>query len=406
MNVQKFQQLTVSILNKQNIKPLTLKNIIRNASTAVKQKLEEEVKNNKKPKTGILMMNMGGPTNTDQVGEYLLRIMTDRDMIQLPIQSKLGPWIAQRRTPDVKKKYEEIGGGSPILKWTNLQGELMCKQLDKISPQTAPHKYYVAFRYADPLTDVALQKIAEDGVKHTVIFSQYPQYSCATSGSSFNAIYNYYKTKGLPENMKLSIIDRWPTHPLLAKTFAERIKEELKHFPEQIRSQVTILFSAHSIPLKALNRGDPYPSEVAATVHLVMQELKYCNPYHLVWQSKVGPLPWLGPFTDDALKGYVKQGKKYFILVPIAFVNEHIETLHEMDIEYCEDLAKELGIEKIRRAAAPNDHPIFIDALTDIVSNHLRSNEPITPKFMTRCPHCVNKNCELSKQWYSQHCKF
>lgn len=89
-------------------------------------------------------------------------------------------------------------------------------------------------------------------------------------------------------------------------------------------------------------RGDSYPSEVGATVHLVMQELNHTNPYALVWQSKVGPLPWLGPFTDEAIKSYVKQGKKNFLLVPIAFVNEHIETLHELDIEYCQDLKKEV----------------------------------------------------------------
>lgn len=94
--------------------------------------------------------------------------------------------------------------------------------------------------------------------------------------------------------------------------------------------------------MQAVNRGDSYPSEIGATVHAVMTELNFCNPHQLVWQSKVGPLPWLGPFTDDAIKAYVKQGKKHFILVPIAFVNEHIETLHEMDIEYCKELAEEV----------------------------------------------------------------
>lgn len=326
-------------------------------------------------------------------------------MIQLPIQSQLGPWIAKRRTADVQKKYQEIGGGSPILQWTNKQGELLCQQLDEISPESAPHKYYVAFRYANPLTEDTLQELEEDGVQHTIIFSQYPQYSCATTGSSFNAIYRYYKSRKLPSNMKWSVIDRWATHPLFVKSIAERIKEELVQFPNEIRDDVIILFSAHSLPLKAVNRGDPYPSEVGATVALVMQELNYCNPYNLVWQSKVGPLPWLAPFTDDALKGYVKQGKKHFILVPVAFVNEHIETLHEMDIEYCTELAEELGIEKIRRAAAPNDHPIFINALADIVVSHMKSKQPITPKFLTRCPHCVNPNCARSKTWYAELCK-
>lgn len=148
-----------------------------------------------KPKTGILLLNMGGPQSTDQVHDYLHRIMTDRDMIQLPFQSKLGPWIARRRTPEVQKKYQEIGGGSPILKWTKLQGELMCKELDKISPETAPHKPYVGFRYVNPLTEDTLDEIERDAPERVVIFSQYPQYSCATSGSSFNSIYYHYRKR-------------------------------------------------------------------------------------------------------------------------------------------------------------------------------------------------------------------
>lgn len=350
------------------------------------------------------MLNMGGPTHTDQVSEYLHRIMTDRDMIQLPVQGKLGPYIARRRTPEVQKKYQEIGGGSPILKWTQLQGEKMANKLNSVCPEYGPHKHYVAFRYADPLTEETLDQIEKDGAERVVIFSQYPQYSCATSGSSLNAIYTHLNKKGSPSNISWSLIDRWSTHPLLCKVFAERIQEELKQFPAEVQKDVIILFSAHSLPLRAVNRGDPYPSEVGATVQGVMQELNNCNPYHLVWQSKVGPLPWLGPFTDDALKGYVKQGKKNFLLVPIAFVNEHIETLHEMDIEYCHDLGKELKVDNIRRAAAPNDHPLFIDALVDIVSSHLRSKTKINPKFLNRCPHCVNPKCSQAKQWFSQLC--
>ncbi|CAK9830572.1 Ferrochelatase, mitochondrial [Anthophora retusa] len=348
---------------------------------------------------------MGGPSNIEEVHEYLLRIMTDRDMIQLPFQSYLGPWIAKKRTPKVQKKYAEIGGKSPILEWTNTQGKLLCEKLDKISPETAPHKHYVAFRYANPLTENTLQKIEEDGIEHTVVFSQYPQYCCATSGSSFIEIYKYYMNRQVPSNMKWSIIDRWATHPLFIQTIVERINEELIKFPDDIRDNVIILFSAHSLPLKAISRGDAYASEVASTVALVMEKLHYCNPYKLVWQSKVGPVSWLEPFTDDAIKGYVKQGKHHFILVPVAFVNEHIETLHELDIEYCKELAEELCIDKIRRTAAPNDHPTFIAALADIVVSHLKSKRSISPMFLTRCPHCVSKSCANSKKWYAQLCK-
>merc|ERR1711911_223776 len=120
----------------------------------------------------------------------------------------------------------------------------------------------------------------------------------------------------------------------------------------KIRNQVIILFSAHSLPLKSVNRGDPYPAEVGATVQLVMSQLKYSNPFRLVWQSKVGPLPWLEPATDKVLESYIKNGKKHFILVPIAFTSDHIETLHELDIEYGDELAKELGVETYLRLPA------------------------------------------------------
>ncbi|XP_059047578.1 ferrochelatase, mitochondrial [Achroia grisella] len=355
-----------------------------------------------KPKTAIVMLNMGGPQTTDQVGEYLLRIMTDRDMIQLPVQSKLGPWIATRRTEEVKKKYSEIGGGSPILKWTNTQGRMLTEALDQMLPETAPHKHYVAFRYVPPFTEDAFQEIERDGVERAVIFSQYPQYSCATTGSSLNAIADFYRNREVPSGIKFSMIERWPTHPLLAKVFAERIKEKLQAFDSTIRNDVVILFTAHSLPLKAVSRGDTYPHEVAATVAATMSSLQVPNSYRLVWQSKVGPLPWLQPYTDEAIKAYAKQGRKHLILVPIAFVNEHIETLHELDIEYCDELAKEAGVQQIERVATPNDHPVFIAALADVVANHLKNGPRLSNQFLTRCPHCVSQRCLSSKSFFKK----
>lgn len=358
-----------------------------------------------KPKTAILMLNMGGPQHIDQVHDYLHRIMIDRDVIQFPFaQNVIGEWIAKRRTPEVQKKYQDIGGGSPILKWTRLQGDLLCKKLDKEHPETAPHKPYVGFRYASPFTEEALEELKKDGVERAIVFSQYPQYSCATTGSSLNVVYKYFRDNGFPDGLKLSIIDRWSVNPLLAQCFAHLIRKELALLPDDVRKEAIILFSAHSLPLKAVNRGDSYPSEVGCTVQLVMWDLQYCNPYQLVFQSKVGPLPWLGPFTDESVKSYAKQGKKAILVVPIAFVNEHIETLHELDIELIED-AKKAGIEIIRRVPAPNDHPLFIEALVDLVKHHLRSKLPVSPKLINRCPHCDSPRCIESKQWFAQNCK-
>ena len=129
------------------------------------------------------------------------------------MQSILAPWIARRRTPKIEAQYEAIGGGSPILKYTRLQGERMAALLDELHPATAPHKAYVAFRYVRPLTDEAAREMRRDGVKRAVAFTQYPQYSCSTTGSSLNELYRRGKTGAFGEGVEWSVIDRWGTHP-------------------------------------------------------------------------------------------------------------------------------------------------------------------------------------------------
>jgi len=364
----------------------------------------------KKPKTGILMLNMGGPRNGGEVNEFLKNLFADRDIIRLPMQSKLGPWIANRRTPSIIEKYNEIGGGSPICDWTTKQGDLMCAILDKTNPESAPHKAYVAFRYARPLTEEALDQVERDGVEHVVAFSQYPHYSCTTSGSSMKAIYKYYQENyplRVPgprgtESKTWSVIDRWSTHPLLIKTFANNIRKELEKFPVEKRSKVVLLFSAHSVPQYVMDRGDTYPGEMGATVNLVMEELGHCNPFRLVWQSKVGPLPWLKPGTEETIKALVKKGQKNLMLIPIAFVNDHIETLHELDIEYIDELGTEVGAEMIGRCPSPNTDPTFIECLVDLVSTHLKNGDTVSPQMLMTCPMCTEQSCKTCKMWWAK----
>nr|KAG5691210.1 hypothetical protein BaRGS_019421 [Batillaria attramentaria] len=355
----------------------------------------------KGPKTGIMMLNLGGPEKAEDVHDFLLRLFLDKDLIPLPAQSRLAPVIAKRRTPRIIEQYQKIGGGSPIKKWTEIQGQGMVELLDRISPETAPHKFYIGFRYANPLTEDTIQQMEEDGVERAVAFTQYPQYSCSTTGSSLNAIYRHYAKHGASNNMVWSVIDRWPTHPLLVKAFADSIRDELARFPEEDRDDVVILFSAHSLPLKVVNRGDPYPLEVGATVQRVMEELGNTHAYRLVWQSKVGPLPWLSPQTDDAIKGLVARNKKNILLVPIAFTSDHIETLFELDLEYAQHLGAEVGVKNIRRAASLNDNPVFIEALADIVKTHLQSGRVCSKQLGLRCPMCVNKTCGEAKEFFS-----
>jgi len=136
----------------------------------------------------------------------------DGDLIPLPFQRFLAPWIARRRTPQIEEQYAAIGGGSPILRYTQLQGEGMAKLLDELHPETAPHKAYVAFRYARPLTEATARQLKEDGVKRAIAFTQYPQYSCSTTGSSLNELFRKGRAGDMP-GIEWSVIDRWGTHP-------------------------------------------------------------------------------------------------------------------------------------------------------------------------------------------------
>lgn len=373
----------------------------RSTAAALAQTATPETQENRKPKTGILMLNMGGPEKLEDVHDFLLRLFMDTDLMKLPVQNKLGPFIAKRRTPKIQEQYSKIGGGSPIKHWTSMQGEGMVKLLDEMSPETAPHKFYIGFRYVHPLTEEAIEEMEKDGVERAVAFTQYPQYSCSTTGSSLNAIYRYYSNRGDRPKMRWSVIDRWPTHPLLVECFAEHVSNELLKFPEDKRDDVVILFSAHSLPMAVVNRGDPYPQEVGATVQRVMERLGHCNPYRLVWQSRVGPMPWLGPQTDEVIKGLCERGKKNILLVPIAFTSDHIETLHELDIEYGQVLGEECGVENIKRAESLNGNPLFMKALADLVQSHLKSNQPCSRQLTLRCPLCTNPTCEETKAFFA-----
>ncbi|KAK8161582.1 ferrochelatase [Phyllosticta citrichinensis] len=364
--------------------------------------------------TAMVFMNMGGPSTLDEVGDFLKRLFSDGDLIPLGrLQNYLGTFISTRRTPKIQKQYAEIGGGSPIRKWSEYQAEEMCKILDKISPATAPHKPYVAFRYANPLTEEMYQRLFDDGFGRgrggrAVAFTQYPQYSCSTTGSSLNEL---WKWRGRLEGRRAnegqeaeggivwSVIDRWPVHPGLVEAFAQNIEATLKEYPAETRDQVVLLFSAHSLPMSVVNRGDPYPAEVAATVYAVMQRLGMKNPYRLVWQSQVGPSAWLGAQTSDTVNGYIKKGQKDMVLVPIAFTSDHIETLYEVDKEIIGE-AEEAG-GNVKRAESLNGSPVFIQALADIAKAHLESGLACSRQMGLRCPGCVSERCAESKKFFA-----
>ena len=338
------------------------------------------------------MLNLGGPATLDDVQPFLLELFADREIIQLPFQRWLGPFIARRRTPKVRGLYANIGGGSPILRYTEAQGRGMVARLDRLSPATAPHKYYVAFRYTRPNSDLALQSMRADGVERAIAFTQYPQFSCSTTGSSLNELWRAAGRNGLVDAFRWSIVDRWPVHPGFIEAMTETVREGLEQFASGERDRVLMLFSAHSLPLDVIDRGDSYPQEVGASVQAVVERLNAPNPYILAYQSDVGPVRWLGPSTEQVIRRLGARGHRRLLVIPIAFTSDHIETLSELDREYGE-VAHRAGITQYVRAPALNDRPRFLDALAEIVRDHLKSGEAYSTQYRTRCAGCVNPLC-------------
>jgi ferrochelatase len=240
--------------------------------------------------------------------------------------------------------------------------------------------------------------MAADGVKRAIALSCYPQYSCSTTGSSLNELHRVLRAKNLANAFEWSVVDRYPTAPGLVSTLTAHIRESLAEYTPQERDKVVVLFSAHSLPMSVVNRGDPYPAEVAATVSRVMEQLGHSNPYRLVWQSQVGPSAWLGPKTHDAIEGYAKKGIKHLLVVPIAFVSDHIETLFELDIEYG-GLAEKLGI-GYKRVESLNADPRFISALGEVVKAHLDAGHKASRQLALRCPSCISAKCGPTKAFF------
>ena len=353
-------------------------------------------------KTGIVMMNMGGPSDPKETGAFLKRLFTDSDIIDLGggrMQETFGNIVAKRRTPRITEQYEQIGG-SPIRKWTEFQGQELAKIMDQIRPESAPHKAYVAFRYAAPLTEETLEQMKRDGVQRAVAFSQFPQWSCTTTGSSLNELWRQLRRMKLENLFQWSIIDRWPTNPTYVKAICERIEERLEDMTAKKKTPPVVVFSAHSVPMKVVKKGDPYTNEVAATVRSVMDQIiarfegtKKTVPKHiLAWQSKVGYLPWMVPSTSEAIEELAKAGHKSLLVVPVAFTSDHIETLFEIDMEY-RHLASEKGIESFAMTEGLNGSKTFVKALAEICADHLDRQVNYSPQYKMKCLGCEKPYC-------------
>jgi protoporphyrin/coproporphyrin ferrochelatase len=318
---------------------------------------------------------------------FLYNLFADPDIIRLPpllspLQGLIAWFIARRRAPKSRAAYDSIGGGSPILKYSRNQASLMEQSIqERYNLQV---KTYIGMRYWHPFTEEALEMIRRDAIEALVILPLYPQFSISTSGSSLRLLQEEFakeQSNGLYRNMVHTVVPSWYDRPGYIQAMTSLLCKEIDSFSkEQIQMAIEasptekpihVLFSAHGVPQSYIEAGDPYQRQIIECVDKITAALPYSNvQVHLSYQSRVGPIEWLRPYTDDVLPSLGERGVKNLVVVPISFVSEHIETLEEIDIEYRE-LAEESGIIHWRRCPALNTDARFITDMADMVMEAL-----------------------------------
>jgi ferrochelatase len=325
---------------------------------------------------GILLFNLGGPEKLEDVRPFLFKLFADPEIIKIPgvFRVPLAAFIAVTRAPKSRGYYKKIGGGSPLRRDTEAQGRALVAAL---AARGIEAKSYVGMRAWHPFIDEAVDQMVADGVSEILVLPLYPQFSVSTTGSSTKELYRILQRRGGLRHIRRRYVTKWHDHPGYVDSVVRRIEEQLPHFPDS--ASVHLLFSAHSIPVSYVERGDPYQRQTEETVRLVLDRLGRPLEHTLAYQSKVGPVKWLEPPTDKMIGELGRRGIDQVLAIPISFVSDHIETLYEIDIMY-QDLAREAGITHFRRTEALGLDPSFVEALADIVEARLTSSVPTSPR--------------------------
>jgi ferrochelatase len=323
---------------------------------------------------GVILLNLGGPDSLQAVRPFLYNLFSDREIIRLgpPFLQKPVAWlISFFRSKKTKRLYSLIGGKSPILNITMAQAKALEELLNSslVTRHSAlSFRVFVGMRYWHPFIDEVVPEMHRSGIKRIVALNMYPQYSHATTGSSMSVLKKVLQKYP----MEVCFITSWFDNPLYIEALIDVIKKGLKSFNSELRTPNSelniVLFSAHNLPETLIKEGDPYVEQINGTIKEITKRLNI--QWHLSYQSKSGPVKWLEPSTGEMLKRFAEKGFKNILLVPISFVSDHIETLYEIDILY-KGIASRLGL-SLKRVDSLNTHPLFIEALKDIVMKGLK----------------------------------
>ncbi len=333
-------------------------------------------------KKAVILFNLGGPDKLESVEPFLFNLFNDPAIINIPsiFRYPLAKFISKKRAPIAKNIYKEIGNKSPILELTQDQAKSLENNLSK----KGDYKCFVIMRCWHPRAPDVIKKVREYNPEEIILLPLYPQYSASTSGSSINEWDDLCKKKNY--HVKTKTICCYPTENNFIASHISLIKKTLKVIED---NNFKLIFSAHGLPKSKIKKGDPYQWQVEETVKKIMSNLEDENLNYIIsYQSRVGPLKWIGPSTDKVIIKYSKE-KKGIVIVPISFVSEHSETLVELDIEY-KKLAEKNGCSFYKRVAAPGTEENFIKGLTELVlKQETRSNfisSLMCPNKYVKCP--------------------
>ncbi|MDO8290778.1 MAG: ferrochelatase [Parvibaculum sp.] len=314
-------------------------------------------------KVAVVLFNLGGPDSPDAVEPFLMNLFSDSAIIRLPqpLRWLVAKLISSRRAPVAREIYAQIGGRSPILPLTEEQAralEILCE----IEPFHVEFRAFPVMRYWHPFADETARAVKNFAPDELILLPLYPQYSTTTTESSFKDWDRAAKVAGLHTRAKK--ICCYPVDEKFIAAHVALVRDAIAQFAT--RDEFRILFSAHGLPKKVITSGDPYQTQVEATCAAVMAGVGG-GPFDWAtsYQSRVGPMEWIGPATDHEIERAGADGKS-LIVVPIAFVSEHSETLVELDLEYGK-LAAEKGVPRYLRVPALGTHPLFIECLAGLV---------------------------------------
>jgi protoporphyrin/coproporphyrin ferrochelatase len=313
-----------------------------------------------KRRVGVVLFQLGGPDTLAAIEPFLYNLFCDPDIIEFPFarigRKALAKLISTTRARKVQHHYATIGGGSPIRHFTERQAQALEAELTN---QGLDARCFVAMRYWHPFTSEAITQLHAAQCDEVVLLPLYPQYSSTTTGSSLNEWQRLFR-RAVPVHN----VGAFYQHPMYLDALIEKIEEALTRFPVPERAE--LVFSAHSVPMSVISKGDPYQRQIEETVRLLMERGGWSNRRRLCYQSKVGASKWLQPSLHRTLYDLATERTREVCVVPVAFVSDHVETLGEIDHE-AREAARRLGITQFEMSAGLNDSPKFISTLGQLV---------------------------------------